>query len=257
MRVIEEADWLTPDTETEWLASKRSLMLDRRSDVFACSPDAKQAADEAGDLVLTHLKAWPRNIWQSRLESAAAEISDDLCMLTRTASGAWCLSAASLCAPTFWSLQDKIGQPLLGLHAPVPGAEDLSSRIDRIFTGMKPGVIMERLNWTVQAGPDRFTPSSQPLKALAVETLPAAALDVLYLRVERQTIRKLPESGAVLFTIRICIDPLSAALEDDETRNAFAAAWRGTDPALAAYKGWPAYDRLVTAALTMLEESKT
>ena len=30
------------------------------------------------------------------------------------------------------------------------------------------------------------------------------------------------------------------------------AAWDGTDPALAAYKGWPAYERLVRAALARL-----
>jgi hypothetical protein len=32
----------------------------------------------------------------------------------------------------------------------------------------------------------------------------------VYLRLERQTLRKLPESGDILFTIRIYIDPLSA-----------------------------------------------
>jgi hypothetical protein len=62
----------------------------------------------------------------------------------------------------------------------------------------------------------------------------------------------LPQSGLLLFTIRIAVDPLAAALSSPENVTAFRAAWEGTDPSLAAYKGWPAYDRLVRAALARL-----
>ena len=112
--------------------------------------------------------------------------------------------------------------------------------------------MLERFNWTVQAGDARFTPSAVPLKALAAATPKEAALDVLHLRVERQTISKLPDSGLLLFTIRIAVDPLAAALSSPDRVYAFRQAWEGTDKALAAYKGWPAYERLVRAALGRL-----
>ena len=121
-----------------------------------------------------------------------------------------------------------------------------------MFDALRPGQVLERFNWTVQAGPARFTPDAAPLKALAAATPDTDALDVLHLRVERQTISKLPASGLLLFTIRIAVDPLSAALSSPERGEAFRAAWEGTDAALAAYKGWPAYDRLVRAALERL-----
>jgi hypothetical protein len=243
---------IAPDTEAGiWLPEKRRIMRQRRDEVFAsCLPDDVLA--EAADLVTAHLPP-VEDEWPTALESAAARVSDDLCLLQRGADGLWRLEAASLVAPTFWLLSDKAGKPLGGLHDPVPGANpDLVSRISRMFDALRPGQVLERFNWTVQAGPDRFTPSAAPLKALAAATPEEGALDVLHLRVERQTISKLPRSGLLLFTIRIAVDPLAAALSSPENVAAFRTAWEGTDPSLAAYKGWPAYDRLVRAALARL-----
>ena len=251
LKPIVAEGWLTPDTEANaWLAPKRALMQARRDDVFAAH-GAEAEMVEAGQLVLAALGQGMREAdWPTPLEAASAEVSDDLCLMMRGDDGLWRLQAASLCAPTFWRLSDKMGEPLGGLHAPVPGANpDLVRRISRIFDGLQPGLMLERFNWTVQAGDARFTPSSAPLKALAGEAPDEAALDVLHLRVERQTITKLPETGAVLFTIRIVMDPLRAALLGEGAVDAFEAAWQGITPEMADYKGWAAYQRLVRAAL--------
>ncbi|MEZ6002480.1 DUF3445 domain-containing protein [Hyphomonas sp.] len=252
LKPIPPEQLIAPDTEADlWLPEKRQIMRTRRDDVFVSNlPDAP--LEEAAALVTRHLPP-SEEIWPSALEAAAARVSDDLCLLQRGEDGLWRLEAASLVAPTFWRLADKAGQPLGGLHDPVPGANPgLVSRIARMFDALRPGQVLERFNWTVQAGPARFTPSAAPLKALAAATSDADALDVLHLRVERQTISKLPESGLLLFTIRIAVDPLRAALSSPQRIEAFRAAWAGTDPALADYKGWPAYDPLVHAALASL-----
>lgn len=243
---------IDPDTEADaWLPEKRRLMRERRAEVFASTLPEAALAEAAGH-VTAHLPPSEED-WPTPLEAAAARVSDDLCLLQRGEDGLWRLQAASLVAPTYWLLSEKVGEPLAGLHDPVPGANPgLVSRIARMFDALRPGQVLERFNWTIQAGDARFTPSAAPLKALAAETPDAAALDVLHLRVERQTISKLAGSGLLLFTIRIAVDPLAAALSAPENAAAFRAAWEGTDPALAAYKGWPAYDRLVRAALASL-----
>jgi Haem-dependent oxidative N-demethylase, alpha subunit-like len=249
LKPIAPEAWLLPDTEAAaWLAPKRDLMRTRRSEVFAAQ-EAEAEMAEAATAVLA-VAGPAAGDWPTPLEAAASTVSDDLCLMVRDTEGLWRLKAASLCAPTFWRLEDKIGQPLAGLHAPVPGGDPgLAARISRIFDGLQQGRVLERFNWTVQAGSERFTPGSGPLKGLATTTPDAAALDVLHLRVERQTIQKLPETGALLFTIRIVIDPLCAALLTPRHVEAFTAAWQGVDPAMHRYKGWPAYDRLVGAAL--------
>ena len=252
LRPIPAEHLISPDTEADiWLPEKRQIMRARREEVFASAlPEAMLV--EAAALVTAHLPP-SDEVWPTPLEAAAARVSDDLCLLQRGEDGLWRLQAASLVAPTFWLLSEKVGEPLAGLHAPVPDADPgLVTRIARMFDGLRPGQVLERFNWTVQAGGARFTPSSVPLKALAVATPDEAALDVLHLRVERQTISKLPESGLLLFTIRIVVDPLRATLAMPDRAAAFKAAWEGTAPALAAYKGWPTYDRLVRAALTRL-----
>ena len=253
LKPIPPETWLVPDTEAEaWLPEKRRIMRAHRDEVFA-DLGADAAVDEMAEAVFAAVSARPDQDWPTRLEAASSLVSDDLCLLLPDADGLWRLEAASLCAPTFWRLEDKIGEPLAGLHDPVPGANPgLVSRVSRMFDALRPGQVLERCNWTVQVSDARFTPSSAPLKVLAADTDEDDALDALYLRVERQTISKLPGTGAVVFTIRIVIDPLCAALPDAAHVAAFRAAWQGAEPALAAYKGWPAYERLVRTALAQL-----
>ena len=128
-----------------------------------------------------------------------------------------------------------------GLHGPVPGGDpELSARIARIFTGLNPDVVLERFNWTVQASEKRYTPDRPAVTG--------KQLSDLHLRVERQTIRKLPKTGVVLFTIRICVDPLVPILKDPEAREAFEDAWLGAPLAVRQYKAWGALEPLVAQA---------
>ena len=209
---IAAAAWIDPDTETHVLAEKRALVAARRGDVFRETEGSAPAQQEAADLI-----AAARALRATTFIDAGLIVSDDLCIMEER-GGAWRLTAALLCAPSFWSLAENIGGPLAHLHAPVPdrlgpeGTQGLPARIARMFTALPADQILERFNWTVQAGAERFTPSSDPLIARANAATPDAAGDLLHLRVERQTIRRLPHTGAILFTIRICIDPLRDAL---------------------------------------------
>ncbi|WP_213272314.1 heme-dependent oxidative N-demethylase subunit alpha family protein [Hyphomonas sp.] len=249
LRPIAPESWLCPDTEAHVLQEKRALMAARRGEVYGARDGSELAALELAAAV--HGLAGPAaGVWKSALEGAASAVSDDICILIKDREGLWRLEAACLCAPTFWRLDEKLGEPLGGLHGPVPGANPgMVGRIHRMFDALRPGQVLERFNWTVQPGTERFTPSQAGFTAVAAGMDEAGALDALWLRVERQTISKLEISGAVVFTIRVAIDPLRAALEGAERCEAFAAAWDGIDPVLADYKGWPHYQRLVRAAL--------
>lgn len=243
LRPISAENWLNPDTEADiWLREKHRLLEQKVDVVFQVAPSGEMPAREAATLI-------NRAVGQSgdNFRLASQLTSDDLCVLVPGEAG-YTLQAACLCAPTFWSLETHFGKSLGGLHHTVPGGDpELSGRITRIFDGLRPDLILERFNWTVQLGPERHTLSQQPMKdELAQLGLVEAAKD-LHLRVERQTIRKLPTTGAVLFTIRICVDPLRAAVSTPDHRDAFIHAWQNTDEALAEYKGWPHYQPAVSA----------
>lgn len=248
---IEEREWLQPDTEAaEWLDAKRELMVRSRDDVLAILPSSRDACCEASRLIFDHLGVVNTLAYPTELEDAASYVSDDLCIMQQNNDDLWCLTAASLCAPTYWKLTENIGKPLSGLHKPVPGGDpELSSRIARIFSAISPGLIMERCNWTVQMGPERYTPSSALLKRAASNLADEDVLEQLHLRVERQTVRKLPNTNAVLFTIRICMDPLKTVFGVPGAKEAFRHAWAQASSDVSSYKGWGAYHRLIESVL--------
>ncbi len=235
LRPIDPALWLFPDTEAHVLAWKAGLLA-RPVDVWRQAPDAGAAADEAAALVCTEAGAPPGD-----LITAAHLVSDDLVVMMRAGDGRWLTGAIVLSAPTFFSVDHAFGRDLTALHAPVPDGDQLAARIARVFDALRPGQVLERFNWTLQWGDARFTPDAAPLRAAAQAAAVSEACDHLHVRVERQTIIKLPQTGAVLFTIRVCLDPVQALAADEIA--ALAAAWRGLGAEGRAYKGWAALER--------------
>ena len=65
------------------------------------------------------------------------------------------------------------------------------------------------------------------------------------MRCERQTPRRLPASGGVVFTIRVWVNPLSEIAADPARMARFAHAWRTAHPDFRAHKRLELYDALV------------
>lgn len=246
LKPIPQAEWLSPDTEADvWLRDKCLILKMMRANVVGGALDS-DAAEEALQLIMSATGRVPGQSFPTALEEASSLVSDDLCLLSQQRPGDWRLTAGVLCAPTYWMLPERIGLDLAGLHGPVPGGgPELSARVSRIFTGLKPDVVLERFNWTVQASDKRYTPDRPSVTGKQVKDL--------FLRVERQTVRKLNKTGAVLFTIRISIDPLGAILQDPETRESFEDAWLGAAPSVRRYKHWNALEPLVARACRQAE----
>ena len=84
---------------------------------------------------------------------------------------------------------------------------------------------------------------------LFLPRLHSGAGRALHLRVERQTLRRLPRTGGALFTIRVWLAPLGSLADDPARLAAFEHAWRSATPELRAYKRFDLYDDLVEAFL--------
>src|SRR5581483_3452182 len=132
------------------------------------------------------------------------------------------------------------------LHRPVTGFQErFLVRVERIFEGLRPDLVLERRNWTVLNTGVLHTPDPAPIRARIGEIDPAEAGRVLHLRVERQTLRRLPQTGAALFTIRVGTAPLEALAGEPARLAAFARAWREAPPDFRGYKRLDLYDGLV------------
>ncbi len=134
-------------------------------------------------------------------------VQEDLCII-ELRSGVPTLTAGAVCFPTRWRLRDKIGRPLLEVHAPVPFyAEKLGRPVDRFMASVKPGHVAVRFNWSVLDNPALFQPGGK-FKTDSNESITAGnAGEQLNVRVERQTLTRLPQTGSVLFTIRVHVYP--------------------------------------------------
>jgi hypothetical protein len=188
------------------------------------------------------------------LYAAARAVPDDLCLMEKR-DGDWRLTALSLSAGTFFTADEVIGKPLAGLHAPVPGfSERFLVRVVRIFDALRPDQVLERRNWTVMAGDELHAPDGAAVRARIAAIAPDAAAEALVVRVERQTLRRLPATGGLVFTIRVWRHPLAALDADPARRAAFARAWRGASPDFRTYKRLAAYDGLVEAYLRARRE---
>ena len=266
LRAVPPEAWLAPGGDlAAVLAEKRALLAARRAEVFAALPGCEKAAAELLALLTSHL---PRHhpdffrregerllnratgeSWDLRaaeihpLDLAGRLVQEDLCLMLPGEAG-YVLAGATLSAPNRWRLADKLGRPLDAIHDVVPGyAEVLARPVARFFAEVRPDRIVGRVNWGIADRPDRFLPSSPP----RVPVTAATAGDVLHLRIERQTLRKLAASAAVVFTIRTEIAPLARVLRTRADAADLAGAIRTMPDEMQRYKA------IAPDAATLLE----
>jgi hypothetical protein len=248
LRPIAPQDWLEGG-ERNPAARKDPLYALHRDLVWAETDGSRPAQAEALALIEAAGVAAPPRPDLPPLQAAARAVADDLCLMEKR-EGEWRLTAISLSAGTFFTAAEVIGKPLAGLHAPVPGfGERFLARVTRIFDALPTDAVLERRNWTVMAGDELHAPDGAAVRERIAAIAAEAAGAALFVRVERQTIRRLPTSGGVLFTIRVWRHALAALDADPARRAAFAAAWRNADPEFRSYKRLAAYDALVEAYL--------
>lgn len=201
LRRLAEAEWLQPDPDR----AARRLAFDRHPEALIVRPEAAAAAREVAAMLGI----------DGGLAEAARCCWEDLCVLQPDGDGQYRLTAGAVGFPTDWRLADKMGLPLTAIHAPIHGyAEQLAAGVDHFFRTLAPDPIFGRANWfVVPSAAWRYLPDDDPAQRFAHVTA-ANAGETLFIRCERQTLRRLPATGAALFTIGIHVarlDSLSAA----------------------------------------------
>jgi hypothetical protein len=247
LRVIGEAEWLEGgDAEA---ARKAALLVSESAQVWGETSGSRAGQAEALGLV-ERATGGQGDASLPPLWAASLLCADDLCLMQRDEVGQWRLTAASLTQPTFFTVPDALDKSLAQIHGPVPGfAERFGARVERMFDAVQPDVIMERRNWTVVNSAEAYLPDPGPVRARLSDLALAGAGQGLFVRVERQTVRKLAEGGGVVFTIRAWRHPLADLAADPERKAAFAWAWRGAADGFRDYKKLSPYDPWIEAFL--------
>ena len=213
-------DWLrvTPDYNVQ-LSEKAHLIETRRDTVLLRLPGSDAAEAEFGETLIDALSARAdfavtdhtvtrpdgqavRRDGRAGLELAGALIQEDICLLEKRGDE-HVLTAALLAFPASWSLAEKIGRPLSSIHDPVAAYDaGIAMRVQRMFDGLAPGRVLARANLLTYADPALHQPRTEAARRKdAPETR-------RYFRSERQCLRKLPGTGAVVFTILTSVAPM-------------------------------------------------
>ena len=207
-------DWFVLDELRPLELQLRSrLLAERRDDVYAVLPSAAEAASETLELTRAWLDAngvpEPADLPPDEpLAVAGRLVQDDLCLMVHR-EGAWRLDGAALCFPSVWRLHEKLGRPLDDIHAPVEHYDvDLSDRVDRFFDRLRTDRPVWRRNLSLQPTHALFLPYSKAHRPAHPRRAGLDDAPDLWLRSERQTLRRLPRTGAILFTIRTQLAPL-------------------------------------------------
>lgn len=263
--------WIEPDELLQhYLGEKKRLLSKERGAVFSAAAGTDEAQRELLAVLVDYLPVRYPDIYRrdgatmtvgerrvaldgdAALVTAGSLVQDDLVIMQRTDDG-WRLRAAYVAFPSSWSLAEKYGRTMDEIHAPVPGFEHGTRNaelISRMFDNLPPGRFVERFNWAVNVDGALHLPKSKS------EGVAAGAVEITeertFIRIERQTLRKLPQSGAIVFTIRIYSDPLTMLRRRPDAATlarAFVEQLRALTLPQAAYKGLVSKREALVAAL--------
>jgi dimethylamine monooxygenase subunit A len=231
VRPLDLNDWIEVDTNLQAYLSEKALHYQNdRHQVIVSEETSVEAQSEVLDLLSEHMCERYPNIYRKTengidildgqfhvalddqsltpLAIAAKLVQEDLVLMSASPDG-WRLVAASLCFPSAWNLLEKFAHPLHKVHAPVPGfgtGTRNASVIDRMFDNLRPEQSVMRWNWSLHEDGKLHHPTSHSGSESRFGNGDIGGH--VFLRVERQTLRKLPKTGDIVFTVRIYLDPL-------------------------------------------------
>lgn len=212
---LDPVEWLIRDDAfAAQMAQRDELIATRRAAVVALTPQGQAAASELLSALVDFVGSDPGYVVTDTavtrpdgvqvpldrddpLGTAWRLVQSDLCLMEKPEGATeHVLTGAVLCFPAGWRLDQKIGQPLIRIHVPVePYDDDLAKRVQRLFDGVRVGRPMWRFNALRYVDPALHQPRSEGVPKYG------APADQRFIRSERQTILRLPQSGAVVFGI--------------------------------------------------------
>ncbi|MBD2754086.1 heme-dependent oxidative N-demethylase family protein [Spirosoma validum] len=255
---------------------KRQLLTELPDYYFQTLPDYETAQWDVVDIILHNLarfgpdqftlqKNGDRWHWENHLLNEAItftfgdattlpyapldwvgrQVQEDLIVL---AGNDATLVAGQLCFANDWCLDEKIGLPFGQIHAPImPIVEPMMQAAQKLMERLPIGRPVWRANWSVKISDQldmtsRHTTFLQQRLADRLPTLtPDTIGDQLYIRVERQTLTRLPRSGAILFGIHTYQNRLAVEAADLQRAKQMAQVFSTTPQAMLDYKSMTSF----------------
>ncbi|KAJ5080845.1 hypothetical protein N7456_013555, partial [Penicillium angulare] len=244
IRRLDAQNWLTLDKNyIDEHRVRDRLLREKRNQVLQCLPESGEACQETLEEVSEFLcqrfpsmfhrivqgkESWIENRatkekFKIASQTKASDITDaleaavrltmeDLSVLMMNEDGEYYLAASASLFPTGWTVQDRIGWTISQLHGPVPlWHQQISNSVSKFLARLTPASSMERSNYFVEIK----RPNEDLLEilyrpgSLCEKELSNPTPDEIIIRRERQTFRRLPRTGAIVFGVKTYLTPIS------------------------------------------------
>ncbi len=266
VQALEPAQWIEIDPE-RWdfeIALREKLVATKPEVVLGALPEASDACFELRELLAAHLAAHAPDRY--RLEGNSLTVRgkthpapktplEALAQLATWTQEDWAILqgesaprvvAGAILFPSRWKLPDKLGLDPVGVHQPVPNFHTIAAPVDRVLSRIRDGFPLWRVNWTIHDSDDLHVPDPHPCDP---DLTLANVLSKSFVRTERQTLRRLPRSNAVVFSIRTYLYRISDVVTDPERHRKLLGTLEGMPRVSADYKGMKDFYDLLIGAL--------
>lgn len=273
LRSVKFDDWIQLDNHyARYHADKARRIAERGDKCCRTAPEAYPAAVELLEELAEYLPArYPSmfartdvgldNLWSGEtfniverplkedpIIMCARLVQDDLALMLQKPDGQYYLLSGAVLLAGFWRLEDKVGMPLSEIHTSgdVPQyKEKLERGMMSFFRRLKCEDLYARNNYFIQVDDDlawSWSIGSEDSSAISWNTAEKnRAVEHHYYRSERQSLRRLPKTGAVVFTIRTYFHPITEIAQEDFVPGRLASGIRSWGPDVQRYKGAEKY----------------
>ncbi|KAI2780630.1 hypothetical protein F4815DRAFT_469726 [Daldinia loculata] len=288
LRSLKHVDWIELDNHfPRYHADKARRIEERGHKCCRTAPEAYPAAVELLEDLVDYLPArYPSlykrtdvgidNLWSGEsfdivtrplaedpMQISARLVQDDLAIMIEKPDGQYYLLAGAVLLPGFWRLEDKYGMTLPEIHTSgdVPQfREKLEKGMLNFFRRLRPDEMVARNNYFMQVDDDlgwSWSIGSEDAPEASWNTAEKnRAVEHHYFRSERQTLRRLPRTGGVVFTIRTYFHPITEIAEEDYVPGRLASAIRSWGDDVSRYKGKERYGEVLLEYLDKKHEEQ-
>ncbi|KYK61688.1 hypothetical protein DCS_02831 [Drechmeria coniospora] len=174
-------------------------------------------------------------------------VEEDMFLLHNTPEGH--KSFAFLCCfPAGFDPSTKLGKLLRDIHSPVPSYDKIGASMERFFAKLEVGKPVKRANASAPLVPTVRSVLTGYRRDPAAMDAADIDIDHVFFRVELQTLTRLPQTRALLFSFKTYMYPLRQIKEEGLGPDLAAAVEglkNGNAPAMWTYKGGHRWSRRV------------
>ncbi|KAG0681447.1 hypothetical protein C6P40_001154 [Pichia californica] len=244
------------DAAIEYLMELRAFLPKRYPNLFIETENGIENL-KTGEIFEFH--NIPKNEFKKDpMEMAALMVQDDLAILKENENGQYILRGGAIMLAGFWRLRDKLNLPLAAIHTTgeVPKYEEkLQKPMDKFFTRLTVDKPVVRNNYFIQTDDNLAWSSSignEDSQIVGWNTAePATDINKIYYRSERQSVRRLPLTGCIAFTIRTYFLPITKMCQEPHIPKRLLDGILSWDEDVKRYRG---FDKFKDVLLPYLEE---